>query len=340
MIPSPPAIIAAAATPFPTIAPELVVMLKKRARVQGTLVAIGRLVGDDARVDGYNTDNAPKFEDKTRYPVDGVTEVLTAALLADAVRRGEVRLDEPVSELHLPGLQPLPRDGKPLTLLDLATHHARMPTLPLAESRQPYATLDRAALVALANGPPAPAGTHAPSPVDFALLGLILAERTGTPYPTLLHDRVLVPLGMSDSSADPAADDQLVPLRSIVGDPVAPWRYAALAPAGGARSTAFDLLRFAAALFTDDNGPLADDMRLTAVPRGDGSVGLGWHIDRATGAFWADGGSYGATTFIGVQPQAHVAVVILCNVGITFGNATLDDVGLRLLAATAQGHSP
>jgi hypothetical protein len=51
---------------------------------------------------------------------------------------------------------------------------------------------------------------------------------------------------------------------------------------------------------------------------------------------WAGGGSYGSTAFMAVAPKAHVAVIILCNVGVGFGNSTFDDIGLRLLADTVR----
>jgi CubicO group peptidase (beta-lactamase class C family) len=78
-------------------------------------------------------------------------------------------------------------------------------------------------------------------------------------------------------------------------------------------------------------------MRLAGTSRaaaGDGSIGLGWRVE-STGTRWASGGSFGSTSFIGIAPQQHAAVVILSNVGLLFGNTSFDDVGLQVLAALA-----
>jgi len=339
MIPAPPPI-AVAASAFPALPGDLVIAIRKRAKVAGAVVMIGRRLGDDAYVDVLTTQGAPSADGHTLFAVDGITETITALLLAEGVRRGEVRLDEPVDELHDADFHPPSRGASPITLADLATHRAGLRALPLREAAQPYAGIDRAAFASLVNqARPAQAAAtaSAPSVLDFALLGTLLADRAGTSYAGLARERVFVPLDMNDSVADTGSDQRVIRGRSIADAAAAPWRYGALEPAGGMRSSIYDLLRFAGAMFTDDNGPLAADMRLAGTSRaaaGDGSIGLGWRVE-STGTRWASGGSFGSTSFIGIAPQQHAAVVILSNVGLLFGNTSFDDVGLQVLAALA-----
>jgi len=342
-----PAQIAVAGPAFPALPPELVIALRKRAKVSGAAVLIGRRLGDDAYVDVLATEGAPRIDGHTLFAVDGITETITALLLAEGVRRGEVRLDEPVDELHSADFHPPARGSSPLTLADLATHRAGFPAVPLREAAQPYAAIDRAAFVKLVNEAPAtrPASGYAPSVLDYALLGTLLADRAGTSYAALARERVFVPLDMDDTVADTGSDQRVVRGRSIADAAAAPWRYGSLEPAGGVRTSAFDLLRFAGAMFADDNGPLAADMRLAGTPRApapDGSIGLSWRID-AAGERWASGAGFASTSFIGISPQQHAAVVILSNVGLSFGNTSFDDIGLRILeqlAASKRGTTP
>jgi len=86
------------------------------------------------------------------------------------VRRGEVRLDEPVDELHDADFHPPARGSSPVTLADLATHRAGLATVPLREAAQPYAAVDRATFAKLVNAPPGTraASEYAPSVLDYA----------------------------------------------------------------------------------------------------------------------------------------------------------------------------
>lgn len=339
MIPTPPAIVIAAAPTFAAIDPALQTALFKRAKNSRAVLLIGRRIRDSAHFDFSGTPDSPHADENTLFPIDGLTEAITGVLLADAVRRGEVQLDEAVADLHEADFHPAPS----VTLAQVATHHAGFPTVPLRQASQPYAAIDRAALAVLVNAPRTQSGAYAPSVVDYGLLGTLLADRAATSYAGLARDRVFVPLDMDHSVADTGSDARMVPGRAISDEPAAPWRYNALAPAGGVRSTLFDLLRFSGEMFDNENGPLAADMKLAATPRatGDGSsVGLGWHVAPDGRAVWASGGSYGSTAFLAIAPRDHVAVIILCNVGIGFGNATFDDLGLRLLADTVRGAAP
>jgi D-alanyl-D-alanine-carboxypeptidase/D-alanyl-D-alanine-endopeptidase len=334
----PPAIVAQAAA-FPAIPADVELALRKRVgRIEGSVVVVGRRIGTRSEIQVIYSDGQ-RVGEHTRFEIGAITEAITGTLLADAVRRGELRLDEGIDERARAPLQPPMPTGKHITFRDLATHHSGLPRLPLREAAQPYASFDRDALIALVNGARPTAGAaakYAPSNVDFALLGMLLADRTGTPYAELVRNRVFVPLNMSDTTADSTADDRVIPEHAISGKPVAPWRWNALAPAGGVRSTAGDLLNFASALFEHENGPLAQDARVASTPTADAGpnagIGLGWIVDRVKGTVWASGSSYGSIAFLGVVPRRDEAVVVLSNVGLAFADVTLDDLGLKLLA--------
>jgi len=98
-----------------------------------TVVGYGRLSQEEDRLpDG-----------DTVYEIGSMTKVFTGVLLADAVTRGRVKLDQPVQEL-LPKQVAMPTGGtRPITLRDLATHVSGLPPLPgnfrPADKANPYA---------------------------------------------------------------------------------------------------------------------------------------------------------------------------------------------------------
>ena len=342
MIPPPTPAYIAQAQPDAVPADIETALRKRVGKVEGSVVVVGRRRGDSGRVDLLLVRDGPRAQELSRFEVGAVTEAVTGTLLASAVRRGELQYDEPIAGHAPAGLRPPAWNGRQITFRDLATHRSGLPRLPLRNAAQPYADVGAAQLYAMVSGAKlvAEPGTHYdPANVDFALLGALLAYRAGTPYAELARNRLFTPLAMTDTVADALGDRALVPERAITGVPVAPWVWNAFAGEGAVRSTARDLLRLAGELFAGTTGPVADDLRAAAAPTaaagGGARIGLGWLTDTASGVVYASGSTYGATAFVGVAPARSDAVVILANVGLSFADASLDDLGLRLLAATA-----
>src|SRR6476469_3328162 len=83
------------------------------------------------------------LDGNTVFEIGSITKVFTNTILADMVSKGEVRLDDPVSKF-LPTRVHVPeRNGKKITLLDLATQSSGLPRLPSnlnpADATNPYA---------------------------------------------------------------------------------------------------------------------------------------------------------------------------------------------------------
>jgi serine-type D-Ala-D-Ala carboxypeptidase/endopeptidase len=338
MIPMPPPAYIAQVE-MPALPPAIGLALQKRiGGIRGGVVIVARSNGQRARIDVFPNDGAPKIDENSRFEIGAIGEAITGTLLAEAARRGELQLDQPIDQIISPGLHVPPR-GAHITLRTLATHRSGIPRIPLREAAQPYAGYDRSAMVAAVNGSALvadPGMRYAPSNVDFALLGMLLADRAGMPFDLLVRNRIFTPTAMKNSEAEGTGDEHLVPEYSISGDLVAPWHWNAFTPEGGIRSTALDLVRLTDELFAEENGPIAQDLRLAATPTADAGpdagIGLGWLVDRRSGAVYASGYTYGTSAFIGAVPRWKEAVVILSNVGLGFANGSLDDLGLRLLA--------
>ena len=97
------------------------------------VVAYGHLDKGDAR----------PLDGDTVYEIGSVTKVFTSLLLADMVQRGEVSLNDPVAK-YLPATVKMPtRNGRVITLEDLATHTSGLPVIPTnlkpKDTTNPYA---------------------------------------------------------------------------------------------------------------------------------------------------------------------------------------------------------
>jgi CubicO group peptidase (beta-lactamase class C family) len=280
------------------------------------------------------------------FEIGSITKVFTAAILADMVARGRVRLDDPVAQL-LPATVKVPsRNGRRITLLDLATQSSGLPSLPTnfapRDSTNPYADYgvqqmyDFLSAYELARDPGA---TYEYSNLGMGLLGHALARKAGMSYEQLVTRRVLMPLGMTETAItlSPALKARLVPGHGDTGQVVANWDFAALAGAGALRSTARDMLTFLAANLDSSRGPLARSLHVTHVSRhAAGSpnmtIGLAWHIlasPAGRSIVWHNGGTGGYRSFIGFDAARGVGVVLLTNSGIG-----ADDIGFHLLDAS------
>ena len=276
------------------------------------------------------------------FEIGSISKVYNALILATAVAARELTLETPVSSLW-PAAQALDAAPGPVTLEHLATHTAGLPRLPATfaprDATDPYADFDDAALVrALATTTlEAPPGErYAYSNLGAGLLGRALAERFERSWEALLRERVLAPLGLSDThvSLDAAAAPRLVEGHTADGVPTPPWAFDALAGAGALRATIDDAARFLEAQLHPEATPLEAAIRLTQTPRhplaGGGHIALGWHV-AAPGALWHNGGTGGFRSFAAIRPQDGLGVVVLASSAAS----QVDALGGRLLGLAA-----
>ena len=287
----------------------------------------------------------------TPFETGSVAKALTGVLLADAVDRGEVRLDEPIGAL-VPGTA-LAASGT-ATLAEVATHRSGLPRLdpsPLATGRAALAGLtastpysgDADDVLQAAGNAGAPGGAEPEySNLGFAALGDALAVRAGTTYEQLLAERLTGPLGMTRTTvADDASEVPAGAARPVAGNGRAqdPWTAPGHAPAGvGPHSTAADLGTLAAALL-DGTAPGAWALDPLVPYDDDGQqVGLAWFTDPADAerglppVTWHNGGTGGTRTYVGLDREGGRAVVLLAT-----GSEGVEAAGQALLAEASGG---
>ena len=333
---------------FPADSAVRAIMRNRVESGQATGLVVGLLDNGERRVVGFGRSGAPggrPLDGATVFEIGSVTKVFTATLLADMVRRGEVRFDQPVADLLPKSLKVPAKDGKPITLLDLATQHSGLPRLPSnltpKDPANPYAdyTVERLyEFLSHFELTRAPGERYEYSNLGMGLLGHALSLRAGKPYEALLTERVLKPLGMDDTRITLTADakSRLAAGHDPSGATVPNWDVTALAGAGALRSTANDLLQFLAASIDSSETAISAVLRETHRPRhaaggAQVSIGLAWHLLHTP--FGAEivmhnGGTGGYRSFNGYDPAMRVAVVVLSN-----SSGDVDDVGLHLLNA-------
>lgn len=270
---------------------------------------------------------------QTLFEIGSITKAFTGVLLAEMAGRGDVRLDQPVSEL-LPAGTPVPsRNGVVITLGQLSSQVSALPRLPdnlrPANPSNPYADYTVAQMYAFLSGHTLrrdPGTQYEYSNLGVGLLGHALALRAGASYESLLRERVLAPLGMTSTviTLTPALLPRMSQGHSADGDTVSLWDIPTLAGAGALRSSMTDMLAFLAANLQPPAGELgraiaashAARFRVNAVL----SLGLNWHISNFNGdtLVWHNGGTGGFRTMLAFHPRSGRGAVLL-------GNASVDN---------------
>jgi len=204
----------------------------------------------------------------TEYEIGSITKTFTGLLLADAIRRGEVTADTRVGTF-------LPLGGAPVadvTLAELASHRSGLSaqgmqlndSIPffvrLLAHQDPFVQDLDGVLAIARKATLTNRGDFVYSNLGTVLLGHALAAAAHMQYIELVQQRLLTPLGMSATTlpltAKDLPDDALTGY-SADGIAEAPWIINGWAPAGGARSTPRDMVRYARALL-DGSAPGID----------------------------------------------------------------------------------
>lgn len=301
-------------------------------------ISYGKFGAGDSRVVDANT----------LFEIGSVTKVFTSLLLADMVQRGEVSLADPVAKYLPAGVKMPERNGRQITLVDLATHTSGLPRLPSnlhpQDAANPYADYSVEQLYQFLSGYQLTrdiGSEYEYSNLGGGLLGHVLVRRAGMEYEKLVRTRICDPLGMQSTVITLSSE---MKSRFVVGhdasmQPVAYWDLPTLAGAGALRSTANDLLTFVAANLGYVKSPLAPAMAaMLTVRRPTGSpgleIGLGWHILTRDGheIVWHNGGTGGFRSFIAFERKTGTGVVVLSNAETLAG---VDDIGLHLLNSNA-----
>src|SRR5690242_6770982 len=308
-------------------------------------IAVGILDPDGhTRVFAYGTSGTSRpLDAQSVFEIGSITKTFTATTLADMVVKGEVKLDDPVAK-YLPASAHVPaRNGREITLVDLATQSSGLPRMPSnfapKDRANPYADYTEQQAIDFVSSYALPRDVGAKyeySNLGMGLLGIALARREGVSYEALVRKHVIDPLGMTDTRVTftPSMRERLALGHDENGAVASNWDIPGLAGAGALRSTVSDMLRYLQANVDPSHTTLAPALEMAhakryATDNPNLSLGLAWHIVRTSVGStitWHNGGTGGYRTFIGFDSTRHAGVVVLSN-----SATSVDDIGLHFV---------
>ena len=271
----------------------------------------------------------------TIFSVQSMTKTFTSTAVMQAVQAGRLDLDAPITT-YLPGFRVHsafePHPERRITLRMLLgctagfTHEA-----PLGNNYEPEPGAFDAHVRSISKTwLRFPVGTgYAYANLGFDLAAAILERVYGKPYPALMRDSLLAPLGMRHSTFDRvrvhATTDRAV---GHNGDPVAPSVDVPMMASGGLWSSAADLARFLELQLgngTVDGRTVLDaamvrEMRTVPEPDQGAPAGyaLGvarthWRAGQYLNLFNHGGGGYGFLSDLWWLPQLQLGIAVLTN---------------------------
>lgn len=305
----------------------------------------------------------------TVYRIGSITKTFTAEALLALRDEGKLSLDDRL-DAHLPeakGLRHTPGDVRAVTLRELLSHVSGLPRLGGFDYTRPDRDVTEAEVLASlrTSVADAPDTSYLYSNFGMGLVGLVVGRAARAPYRDVVRDKLLVPLGMTQTAFDEKSFAPDVVARGyksrFAESPEPAWRLGASEGAGGMYASLTDMAKWVA--FQLDawpprdggtEGPLARASRreahtprfltgFTADTKGSPKgtldaqatgVGLAWHT-RTTCAYERlveHGGAIdGYNAQIVFAPDRGFGVVVLTN-ALDGGAAAIGDEVLDLLA--------
>ncbi len=318
--------------------------LTRHMPVPGGVIAIadGTRLLAHAAFGHANLERQTPVESDHRFEIGSISKVFTSLLVNQLVDENLLDLDEPISDV-LSWLDLGAGDQPAAVTLRRLLNHTGGLVLGVDALTD---DLDQAWI--LRNLSRAPAGQHFHySNIGYVLLGLAAAARAHAPLPDLVHDRLLGPMGMTQTCAcvthddrgtlatgyQPAADDR----PWVPGDPLAPAPWLEVAAAdGNIAATGPDMARLIMLLLGDGRiagrevvtaravdriiqtvGPAGEPiLNPPGVPRVESSrYGLGINVESIGGhqCLSHGGGMVGYSCFLLVDRTAGFGIAVLTN---------------------------
>ncbi len=301
----------------------------------------------------------------TAFRLASISKTFTTVGLLQLWEAGRFQLDDPVNK-YLPNGKVQVNEGWPeVTFTHLLTHQAGIGEIVqkrdllrpgyglLVTGRDtpvpPLSTIHDQPLK-----PEVAAGTkYAYSNIGFSLLGYIIEQLSGEPFPEYMLKYVLDPLGMGHSDFFPSTrlgSDEASGYKRSLGR-IIPAKYYQniIAPAGNLISSIDDMARFAAMLLA--RGALPGGKRLlkestvdlafsphywaSEALKDDASMGLCFHLYRVNDVPVVEhtGATSGFTSAMSIVPSMDLAVLVFSNMDEIFGARRTLEIKHKILVA-------
>ena len=289
---------------------------------------------------------------QTPFLWGSVAKPVAATAALTLVEDGRLDLDVPVSA-YLAEFDGARVDPAVRELLTQTSGITEATQLAVTDRYGPGSADVRERVTEVADAAPGTPGQHEYSSANYLVLGAVIAEVTGTDYPSYLRSAVLEPAGMDRTvtGAEDARDLGLAPgQRTLWGlpAPVAPHVDDGGAAYGYLGGDIEALSAFAELQLSPDPAVLDADMlaeaRTGTAPLSSGSYGLGWREVPVSGleepVVWHGGSSPGYVAIVVLLPERERAVVLQQNTYDHLRDGEIQAVGFGLAHLLTGGDSP
>jgi len=275
-------------------------------------------------------------DERTIFEISSVSKTFAATLLADAVVRAEMSLDDAVNDYLKPGARLASFSGRDIRLVDLAAHQSGLPNVPTTftpnDSINPLAEFDQEDLMRAINTfepESAPGSGHIYSAFAYGVLARALGNAFDMSFEELVKRRITKPLAMSDTVAmlDTKQKARLAVGYTPDGEIAEPLDQGALRAAGSMYSTLADLMIWVRLHAEKPSSPLGQAAGLTQVMQNDTqTIGLAWHRTEGHDDRSQYGTANGYRAYVGLLADGSKGAAILANT-----QANVPEIGNRLL---------
>ena len=316
-------------------APMLDSLLYGQHGIQARYPAVGLSIGvvRGSKVAYYAIGNTqPRqgipLDSTTLFEIGSITKTFTGLLLAYEQETGSLPTDAYLESILPAAVHLRPGLRHRVRLTALASHQSGLPnlsndryiqTLFDQDSVQPFHLVTRTYLhnVLRETDTLCTPGTYHYNNFAFALLGDLLAQRARRSYGDLLQQRVVRPLKMSATGLT-YHTTHTAGRFTTEGEPKAAIVAGAIAPAGGLKSNAVDLIRYTRAQMLPPKGPLGRAIVRTqqSLYRDSTiSIGMAWEIRQVDGhqVYQKDGDTFGNSSLVRFDRHRQVGLVVLAN---------------------------
>lgn len=275
------------------------------------------------------------------FEIGSISKVFTCIMLADEVLKGNMILSDPISKYLPEGVTVPTRNGRVITLLDLATHTSGLPRMPdnfnPSDPSNPYIDYTPELMYEFISSYDLTRDIGAEyeySNYGMGLLGHILELQTGKSYETLLIEKITTPCDMPNTRLT-LTKDMLKHLAKphAQGVEVSNWDLTGLAGAGGIRSNAIDMVHFIKANMGVTKSSIYNAMLLSHDVAYENvanqfKIGLAWHYAQngEDTIVWHNGATGGYKAFTGFIEGTTKGVVVLGN-----SDGDIGRLGMKLL---------
>ena len=265
------------------------------------------------------------FDSATIFEAGSITKTFTAFILVAVLK--EKGIDEKSSVLpYLPDSVRKNKNLEDISFLNLMNHTSGLPRLPgnmsLTENQlAPYDHYTSADLFAyLKTAKPKPDGKSNYSNLGMGLAGVLAERISGKSYAALLDAYIFLPFHLVTPANGLANAAENKSQGYFADAPSAYWNMDVLAPAGGLKCSAKEMLGYLKEISMPQNAAakaIVDTLlQPTVILNKKVSVGRAWHTleekDKPV-IYWHNGGTYGFSTFAAFIKGGKEAVIVVVN---------------------------